>query len=277
MRLAWLSDTHLNFVDERRRRRFVDRVAAHAPDAVLVSGDIADGWTVVPALELLAARLACPTYFVLGNHDFYGRGRAAVRTDVRAAVRRVGGTQLVYLPDADAVPLRPGFAVVGHDGWADGRDGDYAGSAFRPNDFVHIQDFQVFGDGFGARDQRLRLMQHLANEAAAHFARVLPLAAAAYGHVVAVTHVPPFAAASRYRGRPSGPDVLPFYSSRRVGEAILGAMAPHPACHLTVLAGHTHAACRVAPAPNVDVRTAAAAYGRPRVAGLFTADDRGLS
>jgi len=276
MRIAWLTDTHLNFVDEGRRRRFVGRLAAQAPDAVLVSGDIADGWTVVPALELLAARLACPTYFVLGNHDFYGRGVAAVRSDVRAAVRRAGGERLVYLSDAGVARLGPNLAVVGHDGWADGRDGDYAGSAFRTNDFVHIQDFQVFGDGFGAKEQRLRLMQHLAEEAAAHFAHVLPVAAGAHAHVIAVTHVPPFAAASVYRGRPSGPDALPFYSSRRVGEAILAAMEGHPACHVTVLAGHTHAACRATAAPNVEVRTAAAAYGRPRVAGLFTADDRGL-
>ena len=275
MRIAWLSDTHLNFVGEGRRRRFVDGVAARAPDAVLVSGDIADGWTVVPALELLAARLACPTYFVLGNHDFYGRGIAAVREDVRAAARRAGETRLVYLPDAGVAQLAPGLAVVGHDGWADGREGDYAGSAFRPNDFVHIQDFQVFGDGYGAKAQRLRLMQHLAGEAAAHFARVLPLAA---GHpqVVAVTHVPPFAAASRYRGRPSGAGVLPFYASRCAGEAMLAAMSGSAACHLTVLAGHTHASCEVHAAPNVQVRTAAAAYSRPRVAGLFTADDRGL-
>ena len=217
MRLVWLSDTHLNFVDERRRRGFVDRVARHAPDAVLVSGDLADGWTVVPVLELLAARLVCPTYFVLGNHDFYHRGVAAVRRDVRAAVRRAGGTRLVYLPDAGAAPLGSGVAVVGHDGWADGREGDFAGSAFRPNDFVQIQDFQVFGDGLGAKAQRLRLMQDLAEEAAAHFARVLPLAAAAHSHVVAVTHVPPFAEAAHYRGRPSGADVLPFYASRRVG------------------------------------------------------------
>ena len=277
MRIAWLADTHLNFVDEGRRRRFVDQVAGHAPDAVLVSGDIADGWTIVPALELLAARLECPTYFVLGNHDFYHRGIAAVRADVRAAVRDAGGTRLVYLPDADAVALQPGLAIVGHDGWADGRAGDYAGSGFRPNDFVHIQDFEVFGAGFGARAQRLRLMQRLADEAAEHFARVLPLAAATHTHVVALTHVPPFAAASHYRGRPSGADTLPFYASRRVGEVMLAAMAPYPKCRLTVLAGHTHAACRVTAAPNVQVRTAAATYGRPRVAAVFTADDRGVS
>ena len=276
MRIAWLADIHLNFVDERRRRQFVDRIAGHAPDAVLMSGDIADGWTIVPALGLLAARLACPTYFVLGNHDFYHRGIAAVRADVRAAVRRAGGTRLVYLPDAEVVTLRPGLALVGHHGWADGREGDFDGSGFKPNDFVHIQDFEVFGAGFGARAQRPRLMQRLADEAAEHFARVLP-AAAVHAHVVALTHVPPFGSASHYRGRPSGADALPFYASRRVGEVMLESMARHPACHLTVLAGHTHAACQVTAAPNVEVRTAAAAYGRPRVAAVLTASDHGLN
>src|SRR5688500_14344929 len=176
VRIAWLTDIHLNFVDEGRRCRFVDGVAARSPDAVLISGDIADGWSVVPVLELFATRLECPTYFVLGNHDFYGRGIDAVRTEVREAVRRFGGTRLVYLPDVDVALLGSGLAVVGHDGWADGRNGDYPGSTFMTNDFVHIQDFQVFGRGFGAKQQRLGLMQRLAEEAAAHFARVLPLA-----------------------------------------------------------------------------------------------------
>ena len=273
VRLAWLSDIHLNFLDERRRSKFVESVAAREADAVAISGDIADGWTVVHALEAFAARVACPVYVVLGNHDFYHRGIGAVRTEVGAVTE---GSRVTYLTDADVVELAPGIALVGHDGWADGREGDYAGTTFRTNDFVHIQDFQVFGVGFGAKDQRLRLMQHLAGEAASHFARVLPLAAATHAHVIAVTHVPPFAGASRYRGRPTGPDALPFYASRCVGETLLDVMASYPACRLTVLAGHTHASATYQAAPNVEVRTAAAAYGRPRVAALLTVDERGV-
>lgn len=268
MRIAWLSDIHLNFLDERKRRRFADQVAAQTPDAVVIGGDIADGWTVIPALELLASRIERPIFFVLGNHDFYHRGIATVRAAVRDAVR---STHLVYLPDAGVTALSPGLAIVGHDGWADGRDGDFGGSTFRPNDFVHIQDFQVFD----RKEQRLRLMQDLADEAAAHFARVLPLAAA-HAHVIAVTHVPPFAAAARYRGRPSGRDVLPFYSSRCVGEVMLEVMRRHPTCHLTVLAGHTHAAVRYTAAPNIEVRTAAATYGRPRIAEMLIATNAGV-
>lgn len=273
MRVAWLTDIHLNFLNERRRVRFVERVAAQTPDAVVISGDIADGWSVVPALEVFATCVACPVYFVLGNHDFYHRGIGVVRAEVRAATQ---GTRVTYLVDADVVELGSGVALVGHDGWADGREGDYAGTTFRTNDFVHIQDFQVFGGGYGARDQRLRLMQHLAGEAAAHFARVLPLAAASHSHIIAVTHVPPFAGASRYRGRPTGPDALPFYASKCAGEAMLDAMGRFPACRLTVLAGHTHATARYDAAPNVEVRTASATYGKPRIGTLMTSDDRGV-
>jgi predicted phosphodiesterase len=262
MRVAWLSDLHLNFVRERDRRRFADRVAAKSPDAVLISGDISDGWTVVPALALLAERVHCPTYFVLGNHDFYHRGIADVRAEVRAAIR---DTSLVYLPDAGAVPLCPGVALVWHDGWADGRNGDFATSTFVPHDFTLIHDFQVF-DGSQAR---LRLMQSLANEAADYFSQVLPAAATANPHIIALTHVPPFAGASSYRGRPSTPDLLPFYSSRCIGDAILAAMADHPSCQATVLAGHTHGRARYEAAPNVHARVPDAVYGRPRIAELF--------
>jgi len=54
-------------------------------------------------------------------------------------------------------------------------------------------------------------------------------------------------------------------------------MAWYPTCHLTVLAGHTHAGGRFTAAPNVQVRTAAAAYGRPRIAEVLIAGDGGLS
>jgi hypothetical protein len=262
MRVVWLADTHLDFLSERRRRRFVDQVADRRPEIVLVSGDLADGWTVVPCLRLLDARLRCPVAFVLGNHDYYHRAIAAVRQEVRAAV---AGTSLCYLPVAGVVPLGRGVAVLGHDGWADGRCGDAAGSSVVPHDFRHIHDFQVFAD----RASRLRLMQSLADEAAAYVGRVLPLAAASHAHVLVVTHVPPFAGASWYRGRPSGPDRLPFYASRCLGEAVLAALAPYPTCQVTVLAGHTHGRVRYAAAPNVEVWTAEATYGRPRIAGVF--------
>jgi hypothetical protein len=156
-------------------------------------------------------------------------------------------------------------AVVGHDGWADGRNGDLAGSTFVPHDFRFIHDFDVFATAAG----RLRVMQWLANEAAAHFLQVLPPAAASNERAIVVTHVPPFAGASWYRGRPSGPDLLPFYSSRCIGDAVLSVMARHPTCHATVLAGHTHGRAHYDATANVQAQVAAAVYGHPRIAAVF--------
>lgn len=281
MRVAWLSDVHLDFVGQWRRRWLAARVAARLPDTVVISGDLADGRTVAAALATLATWIRCPIYFVLGNHDFYHRQIADVRAEVVAGAQAPARTgalpetpltatkgwpaNLRYLPAVEVAQLGPGVAVVGHDGWADGRNGDYAGSRVVPHDFRYIHDFQVLG----TPEQRLRLMQRLAGEAAAHFARVLPRAAAAYARVIAITHTPPFAEASCYRGAPSGPDVLPFYSNRCVGEVLREVMARYPACRLTVLAGHTHGACRYVAAPNIEVLTPAATYGRPGVAGLL--------
>jgi hypothetical protein len=41
MRLAWRTDIHLNFLDPRQRRRFLNVVRQNA-DAVAVSGDIGE-------------------------------------------------------------------------------------------------------------------------------------------------------------------------------------------------------------------------------------------
>ena len=65
MRLAWLTDIHLNFLEPPQRRRFLSGVG-HAADAVAVSGDIGESDNVE---ELLAAGLldAAPHPLRLGR------------------------------------------------------------------------------------------------------------------------------------------------------------------------------------------------------------------
>ena len=68
-----------------------------------------------------------PIYFVLGNHDYY-HGSIA---ETRARVIELCGThpRLRYLTALDEVEaLTRHVGLVGHDGWADGRAGDYARS-----------------------------------------------------------------------------------------------------------------------------------------------------
>src|SRR5579872_847526 len=83
-RVVWLTDLHLNFLKLRQTEEFLARVNAERPDAVLIGGDIAEAPSVAGCLETIAARLTCPIYFVLGNHDFYFGSIERVRQTVEA-------------------------------------------------------------------------------------------------------------------------------------------------------------------------------------------------
>ncbi len=256
MRLTWLTDIHLNFLDEEQRAAFYATVAADPAAAVLITGDIAVGPTVARLLEAMAARLARPIYFVLGNHDFWGSDTAAMEATMTALTAR--SEWLTWLGAARWVELAPGLGLLGHDGWYDGREGDYEGTAIGLNDFTRIADF-----AYQSKPQRLATMQRLAGRAADFLAERLPEALAACERVVVLTHVPPFREATWHEGRHSGDDWLPFMCSRVTGDVLRAAAAAHPSRRITVLCGHTHGAGEVELLPNLRVLTGAAVYGAP--------------
>ena len=121
MRLAWLTDIHLNFVDALRLGEFLESIRQQA-DAVAISGDIAESPGVVHYLKTMEEVLQKPIYFVLGNHNFYRSSIAKTRLQVADCAKR--SKYLHYLTALGVVELTPGTAIIGHDGWADGRLGD---------------------------------------------------------------------------------------------------------------------------------------------------------
>src|SRR5208283_3205325 len=92
------------------------------------------------SLEWLATQIAWPVYFVLGNHDFHRGSVAATCRIVGYVVNDTPG--LVYLSQAGVVELKPSTALVGHDGWADGRLGDLDGSDVILNEFLLIDELK---------------------------------------------------------------------------------------------------------------------------------------
>src|SRR4051812_23762211 len=72
MRLAWATDVHLNFVSGPQIAAFAQALVAGEPDAVVLSGDIAEAPTLREHLLAVEAVVQRPLYFVLGNHDYYG-------------------------------------------------------------------------------------------------------------------------------------------------------------------------------------------------------------
>lgn len=261
-RLAWATDVHLNFLEAGGLEAFCAALARVEPDAVLFTGDIAEAPTLEPLLTLVAAELKRPIYFVLGNHDFYHGSIAEVREVATELSRR--SRWLSWLPAAGVVPLGHEVALIGVDGWADGRLGDHARSPVMLNDYVLIAD--LAGLGRGARLERLH---ELGDSEAARLAELLTEALPRHRRVIVATHVPPFKEACWHEGEISNDDWLPHFSSRATGEVLRRAAAAYPDRTLRVFCGHTHGAGTAEILPNLRVVTGGAEYGEPRVAGVI--------
>jgi len=261
-RLAWLTDIHVDHVDDGGAALWRG-VAGAQPSGVVVTGDIATARTVRQALELAADAVAVPIYFVLGNHDFYGGSIARVRAEMRELTRT--HARLRWLPEAGVVSLGAGVAIVGHDGWADARLGDVDGSPIALTDWIQIEELTGI-----SHEERIARLRSLGDEAAAHLARVLAEAAATHAHVIVLVHPPPFAEACRYYGLRSPAKWLPHLACAAAGEALVAAATRFADRRFTVLCGHTHSPGEAQVLPNLRVLTGGAEYVRPEVQRVLT-------
>ena len=260
MRLAWLTDIHLNFVDARAVRGFFESVAEEA-DALAISGDIGESHNVCHYLRTIEEIVEKPIYFVLGNHDFYRGSIPQVRRIVSGLANE--SRHLKYLTAMGVEELTPRTVIIGHDGWPDAGFGDYLGSDVILNDHLLIAELLVCWNGVSLDKQRLKpILTALAEEAARHFEGVLAAAASKYPNVIAVTHVPPFREAAWYQGKTSAEDFLPYFASKAVGDVIVRVMQAHPNSSLLVLCGHTHGGGQLQVLDNLRVLTGEAKYGK---------------
>ncbi len=133
-------------------------------------------------------------------------------------------------------------------GWADGRFGDFRRSSVILSDHTLIAEIARWFDGSRlGKDNLLRTMTALADEAAGHFATVLAEAANKYANVIAITHVPPFREAAWYQGQTSSDDYLPHFACKVVGDMMRVVMRHYPNSKLLVLCGHTHGSGEIQP------------------------------
>jgi 3',5'-cyclic AMP phosphodiesterase CpdA len=256
--LAWATDIHLNFLDPEEVLAFCAALARTGAEAVLVTGDIAEAPSLEPLLLTLASELSRPVYFVLGNHDAYHGSIAFARAISRELTAR--SPFLRWLPAAGVVELSPGTALLGHDGWADGRLGDYVRSGVLLNDYVMIEELA----GLDKQERRAALGR-LGDEAAEYLRTALAVALPRYARVLVATHVPPFREAAWHEGRPSNDDYLPHFSCKATGEVLLEAARAWPDRRIEVYCGHTHGEGTATLLPNLTVYTGGAEYGSPEV------------
>ena len=258
----WLTDLHLNFVQPPAVDAFLHELQASPADIVLISGDIAEATDVTHYLARLDDALQRPIYFVLGNHDFYFGSIEAVRAAVKQLCQ--SRPRLHYLNDLGAVQLAASTGLVGHDGWADGRLGDYERSFVMMNDYRLIKELSG-----GDKQTRWPLLRAMGDAAADHIRRVLPAALERFRCVFLVTHVPPLREACWYNGQLSDDEWAPHFTCKAMGDTILSVMPQYPDRQLIVLCGHTHSAGEARPLPNIQILTGGAVYGQPAAVRTF--------
>ncbi len=264
LRVAWMTDIHLNFLKPPHVDKLFSHIHTHTPDVLLIAGDIGEANTLLYYLKMLEKRCGCPIYFVLGNHDFYHSNIATVSKLVRQLCAQSAG--LTWLNDADVISLTPNVALIGHDSWSDGRLGDFEKSGVSLEDYRLIDDLRDLD-----KTQLQAKLRSLGDEAADHFRRVLPAALATHSEVLAVMHPPPFREACWYEGQVAQPDnaYLPHFTCKAVGDVLLEIMSAHPDQQLTVLCGHSHGAGDTYLLPNLRVMTGGAEYGKPVIQQVF--------
>jgi predicted MPP superfamily phosphohydrolase len=267
MKLAWLTDVHLNFFDVNQRKKFYQEIINARCDGVLVSGDIAEAPSIKNILQELAEFIAQPIYFVLGNHDYYRGQIDKVRQEMTALTE--SNECLFWLPASHLLQLDRHTLLVGQDGWADGRLGDYHNSRVALNDSRMIAD--LFQEKLVGRSRLLAKMQQLADydanqlqESLAHAAIQRPQ------RIIVLTHIPPFKEACLHEGKISDGDWLPYFASKASGDALMNICTVHPDIDFLVLCGHTHGKAKYCPLPNLIVEAGHAEYNRPEIQKIIS-------
>lgn len=261
-RMVWSTDLHLNASDRSQYRMFFDLIIAHEPDIVLIGGDISNGISSLNHLANLSKIVAKPIYFVLGNHDYYYGSISYIRKEAEKLSVEI--PPLHYLTSNGIIPLSEQTALIGHDGWSDGKAGDYFNSDVLLNDYLFIEELKRLN-----LEERFVKLNQLGEEAANDLKNKLTEALKTYDRVVILTHVPPFEEACLYEGVPADSNWTPHFVGKSTGDAIEGVMKENPDKQLLVLCGHSHWAQDIQILPNLRVVAGQADLGIPNVQGLI--------
>lgn len=242
MRLAWVTDLHLQ---EEGIDEITGVIEAQGVEGVISTGDLCDGLPFVDHLRALRDRLGLPIYFILGNHERYG---SSISVAADAAIELDAEPGLFYLTNRDWIDLHGEAALIGHDSWADGRDGDFLNSPVEVRDASQIVDFSG-----RLRGERLEIVQQLGDAAALILEERLTTAFSHRDRVILAMHPAPYREAAQYEGTIASDFIAPHFVCHAVGQMALRVMRRHPEKELLILCGHAHSRCQVEMRPNLTV------------------------
>lgn len=262
MKMLWLTDIHLNFLDKEQRLLFYQDIVKMKGDGLLISGDIAEADSIATILQEMCQAVKKPIYFVLGNHDYYRSHVDGVHVQMKQLMQ--AEPLLHWWSACGIIAINTGVVLVGQDGWADGRLGSYHHSSVALNDSRMIAD--LFQKKILGKNYLLEKMQQLADEDTKQLSDKLQQAIKQQPNkVIVVTHVPPFKETCLYEGKISSDDYLPFFGSKAMGDVLMAVAQESPNTQFLVLCGHTHHECVYQPMDNLCVRVGGVDYFQPKV------------
>ncbi len=267
MKMAWLTDIHLNFIAFESRLKFYETILATNCDVLVITGDIAEAPSLVNLLGEMSDHLNKNIYFIVGNHDYYQGSVDEVRNELIKLCE--SNKSLYWLPASGLQHIENNTILLGQDGWADGRLGNYQDSHVRLNDSRMIAD--LFQEKLLGRQQLLQKMQELADYDALALRNDLNEAVVQRPQkIIVLTHIPPFKEACRHMGQISDEYYLPYFSSKVMGEVLLTFAQNNPEIEFEVLCGHTHSVAFYHPNSNLTVKAGSAEYYYPTIQEIIT-------
>jgi predicted MPP superfamily phosphohydrolase len=110
-KIAWITDSHLNFLEKPEREVFYTQIKEFDVSGVLITGDIAESKNICSLLNEFSTNLNQPIYFVLGNHDYYFSNVVDVRAKIQQACSL--NKNLKWLGQGDIIQLNESTVLVG--------------------------------------------------------------------------------------------------------------------------------------------------------------------
>lgn len=258
MNLAWITDTHFNFIKDKTKEQLVLLKYKTECDNLIITGDIAESDSIENALKTLSEHFKS-VFFVLGNHDYWGSSISEVRGRVREFSSKF--PNLHYM-DGKLERLTEEVAIVGSNGFYDGRNGMATDIFGRPivklNEWAYIDEFK--GKSFSTL---LNAIQEVAFGYAQEAKEALIQACQKFKKIIFLTHIPPFPQATMSDGFH-----LPWYSSEIMGDVLSEVASEFPSTQIHVLCGHTHYPVTYHHFDNLVVHAGVADYGKLFVSGI---------
>lgn len=253
---------HLNYSQEFDSRKRIVETRIRDADNILITGDIGEAKDVCELLTEFSTYTNKRIYFVLGNHDYHFGSVSNIREKIRTLCAE--NSKLIWLGKPEIIALSDNTVLVGHDGWADARYGDFDHSLVSLNDSRLIAElYQSFLLNKSALKNE---MQKLADTDAGILQQTLTGAISdGTKKIIIATHIPPFPECSWHKKKPSDENWLPYFASKATGDVIMAFAKKYTNIHFLVLCGHTHTAVSVMLSHNIEIKSGNAEYYKPEI------------